>query len=206
MNHKLILILTALGLVAIMSGCTSLQTFPTVARAGDTVSVAVGAPDGMTRANTTVYFEYDSDSSQVNLTPGIRSIFKLHADPVSGMHKKVVGQPSSVDIPSLIQTSGHAPWVTVMVVDLPSGMTAGTGQLLVNTTGADYPTIGSHINDLQTNGKRIDLVPTCSHRDSNRLDANELPGIRSEVRVEHPSKHIFCQWGAASVVSADKED
>ena len=73
------------------------------------------------------------------------------------MHKKVTGQPSSVDIPSLIQTSGHAPWVTVMVVDLPSGMTAGTGQLLVNTTGADYPTIGSHINDLKTNGSRIDL-------------------------------------------------
>lgn len=125
-----------------LSGCTALKTFPQAARGGDTVALAVGSADGMTRANTTAYFVSDSSSTQYDLTPRIRGIFRLYADKTSSIYN-----PGSTMDSFVISTSGHEPWVTIMVVDLPQGLPSGPGKVHVTTT-ATYPTIGSHINNL----------------------------------------------------------
>ena len=123
-----------------MQGCTALKTFPQAARGGDTVALAVGSADGMTRANTTAEFISDSDQVSHNLTPGIRGIFKLYADQASSVY---AGDSNTKDI---VNTSGHEPWVTIVVVDLLQGLPLGPGKVNISTT-ATYPTIGSHIND-----------------------------------------------------------
>jgi len=129
-------------LVLILSGCTALKTFPQAARGGDTVALAVGSPDGMTRANTTAVFVSDSaPGAPVDITPGIRAIFRLYADEMSDVYN------AGNDAQQIVLTSGHEPWVTIMGVDLPVGLPLGPGEVQVTTT-ATYPTIGSHINNL----------------------------------------------------------
>lgn len=129
-----------------LCGCTALKTFPQAARAGDTITLAVGSADGMSRANTTANFVSDAEPGvDYDLTGGIRSIFRLYADKASSLY-------ASGSTPRfIVDTSGHEPWITVMVVDLPQGLPTGSGKVNVTTT-ATYPTIGSHIND-----KPIDL-------------------------------------------------
>lgn len=124
-----------------ISGCISLKTFPQAARGGDTVALAVGSADGMARSNTTAAFVSDAaPSAPVNLTPGIRGIFRLYADKASSIY--AVGSTTSY----VVNSSGHEPWVTIMVVDLPQGLPSGPGEVRVTTT-ATFPAIGSHIND-----------------------------------------------------------
>jgi hypothetical protein len=144
-----ILSLAASIIAMTLSGCIALQTFPQSARAGDTVALAVGSADGMSRANTTAYFVSDSNSTQYNLTPRIRGIFRLYADKASSTYT------SGSNTTYIVSTSGHEPWVTVMVVDLPQGLPTGTGKVHITTT-ATYPTIGSSINDLPIN---LEILP-----------------------------------------------
>jgi len=136
--------LTASFVAMTLSGCIALQTFPQAARAGDTVTLAVGSADGMSRANTTAFFVSDSNSAQYDLTPGIRGIFRLYADKASSLY--TAGSSTHF----IVDTSGHEPWVTVMVLDLPQGLPSGTGKVHITTT-ATYPTIDSNINDLPIN-------------------------------------------------------
>jgi len=125
-----------------VSGCTALKTFPNAARSGDTVALAVGSPLNMNRGNTTAIFTSDIDGIPVDLSSNIRSIFKLYADPTSQVFE------STANTVNLIESSNHAPWITIAVIDLPQGLSAGPGQIQF-TTNATYPAIGSHINNLQ---------------------------------------------------------
>jgi hypothetical protein len=136
--RRILLLLVVVGFLG--TGCTALKTFPQAARGGDTIALAVGSPDGMTRANTTATFTSDSDGIPIDITANIRSIFKLYADKASSIYAKF----SATD--SIVDTSGHEPWITVVALDLPTGLTTGPGQIQFNTPAA-YPTIGSHIND-----------------------------------------------------------
>src|SRR3989344_8088200 len=133
-----------------VSGCISLKTFPQAARGGDTVALSVGSADGMARANTTAAFVSDSaPDAPVNLTPGIRGIFRLYADKASSIYA------GGSNTRYVVSTSGHEPWVTIMVVDLPQGLPSGPGEVRVTTT-ATYPTIGSHINDFPVS---LEILP-----------------------------------------------
>ena len=133
----------------LLHGCTALQPFPNFARGGDTISLAVGSPSDMTRANTTATFTSDIDGIPIDITANIRSIFKLYADPAS----KVYEFTEVTD--DLVESSKHSPWITIVAVDLPQGLTVGAGKIQFNTT-ATYPAIGSHINDLQIPVEIID--------------------------------------------------
>lgn len=133
-----------------LGGCTAYKTFPNAVRAGDTITLTVGSPDGMTRANTTATFISEADpENQIDVTPNIRAIFKLYADQAS-----LVYEAFTVFTEQIVMTSGHAPSVTVVVIDLPTGLPTGPARIEFSTT-ATYPTIGSHINDLNTNTQRL---------------------------------------------------
>ena len=144
-------ILLVFTILVLQSGCTSLQTFPVAARAGDTVSVALGSYDNMTTSNITVEFLPDGvlPGGGTQLTP--RSVFRLFADNAS----RAVQNPMSL-LGNVIKTSGHAPWLNVLVVDLPStlntGITPVSGQLLVTRaigpgTPPTYPGHGTDLPD-----------------------------------------------------------
>jgi len=77
--------LVVIAVVWLTYGCVALQPFPTAARAGDTITLAVGSADGMTDSNTTVEFfapGVDPDIGPGTLIP-IRSVIKLLPDKAS---------------------------------------------------------------------------------------------------------------------------
>lgn len=119
-------------------GCIAYSPIPTAGRAGDTIMLAVGSADGMTTANTTVNYQPDAGGTPIDLTANVASILKLYPDPASPL--VAGGQTQSV-----FSGSGHVPWLTVMVVDLPSAMPVGTGKININTTAA-YPTNSASVN------------------------------------------------------------
>lgn len=126
--------------IAILSGCTAVNSLPTAARAGDTVTFAVGSPDNMTKTNTTAVYRPNAGGS-VPLT--IKSIVKLYPDPTS----QSVADPNNAYW-MITNTSGHQPWVSIVVIDLPaSGLPVGSGVVRFTTT-ASYPTIADTVNNV----------------------------------------------------------
>lgn len=141
MNKQIIKFLALIIALVAINGCTAMHPFPNVARGGDTVALAVGSPADMTKTNTTATFTSDIDGVVVDITTNIRSIFKLYADPAS----KVYETNGNTD--DLVFSSKHSPWITIVALDLPQGLTVGAGNIAFNTT-ATYPDVGSHINNL----------------------------------------------------------
>ena len=137
-------------IILLQASCTSLQTFPVAARAGDTVSLAVGSYDNMTKDNITVEFLPDGiqPGNGTALTP--RAVFRLYADQTS-----VAYQNPTYLLGGVAGKSGHAPWLNVLVIDLPSGLNSTTtpinGQLYINRlSGTGTPPVyPGHGTDLQ---------------------------------------------------------
>jgi len=123
----------------LLQGCVATQSFPTVARGGDTITLAVGSPDGMTKANTTAQFVSDVDASTIALP--IRSIVRLRPDQTSytALFDDFVNAEDDY--------TGHAQWLTVIVIDLPEGLTVGTGHIDINSSSS-YETFPVGVNDI----------------------------------------------------------
>jgi len=120
--------------VVVFQGCTAVNTFPTTARPGDTISVMVGGSENARK-----------DTVSASLTDGnnvvwdlqalglIRSVFSLRPDGRAyGLHYS-----DTVGI-SAPWKKGHEPIQTVMVIDVPnSGIAFGTASLSVNLNTSD---------------------------------------------------------------------
>ena len=128
-----------LSLIALFYGCTAVQPFPHSARAGDTITLAVGSPEGMTRENTQVQYTPDSTGIPVDLTPQMRAIVKIHPDKASPAYQNSLAN-------YLIDYTAHEPWLSVMVLDLPSDLPVGEGDIQITTT-ATYSSVENDIND-----------------------------------------------------------
>lgn len=132
--HLLYAILVSVYLSA---GCTSVNSFGTAARAGDTVALGLGWQQDLTSQNVTVTIT-DSIGASVVYLPGdaaIRAIFNSYPDPLS---KLIIGAETGQDMLEgslagtatlLIDgavTSGDKDYAqTFMLVDLPGVMATG---------------------------------------------------------------------------------
>ncbi len=165
MKRQMILWTIASGaMLVIASGCTTLQPFPMSARAGDTITVPIGAADGVTRGNVTVNYVPDANqATSYDLTPNLRSISKLYADKRSGIYDGVVSPASQY----LVQGSGHEPWEVVLTLDLPTNIPVGTGVIHV-ATSATYPNYNTtnwfpHVSTVPI---ALEILPGLGHSDS----------------------------------------
>ena len=135
------ILVVALILFAGLSACTSVSTFPTIARAGDTISVMVGGTE-KARKDTIDVTLTDASSQTWNLkTLGlVRSVFNLRTD------GRAYGAHYSPYLDSYISWYyGHEPVQTVLVTDLPAGAAPGSATLTIsphvtdNSSGAADP-------------------------------------------------------------------
>ena len=116
-----------------LQGCAGVNTFPTIARAGDTVSLMVGGSE-QARKNTISAILTDSNGIQWDLQNLglIKSVFNVRAD---GLSK---GLYYSSELELLLPWAfGHEPIQTVMVVDLPDVLPAGASTIQINTNTSD---------------------------------------------------------------------
>lgn len=133
--------------IALLQGCVAVQSFPTAARAGDTVTLALGSSDQINISDTTVTYTPDG-GVPVDITANIRSIFKLYPDKLSSAWSFSV----AAGIPA---TSGHGASLDVMALDLPSSLLPGTGVINVQNN-AVYPVFSATPSDTNI---AIEILP-----------------------------------------------
>ncbi|TCV83390.1 hypothetical protein [Sulfurirhabdus autotrophica] len=123
-------------------GCTSLNTFPGIARPGDTISLMIGGSENARKDNVSVSFK-DANGQNWDLKALglVRSVFNLRTD------GRAYGQHYSSYLDSYVSwIFGHEPLQTMLVTDLPLGVASGQGSLTValngisdNSSGASNP-------------------------------------------------------------------
>lgn len=154
-------IILPLILLSALTACSGVQTFPNMARAGDTVSVAMGWQKRFKRSNTTVTITPSVGEPVVYQPddPAIRAIINFYPDPLSNI---VIGTKTQNDAffrygntyGSLIN-SNHTDgdmdwWQAVAFIDLPSTLPEGEANIhLINSYG---DTTDSNVNIIEGNG------------------------------------------------------
>jgi len=150
-NTTSILIALAVS-VNLLAGCVGVNTFPVAARPGDTITLALGTQDGMNKSNTTVSFTDDLTETPVDLTAGMRTIMRLYPDPTSGVYGGQLGYLGQI----LTQNVNHDPWLTAMILDLPTSLPAGPGKIHVSTSA---PQPAGPNPDINTHPIAIEILP-----------------------------------------------
>ncbi len=144
MQNRYFLYSVLLFLVTVLPGCTGIQTFGTTARAGDTVALALGWNQEISRQNLIVTIT-SADYTPYTYNPGdpaIRAIINNYPDPVSNL---IVGTETGQNITgqetiwgALISgsvTAGDKDWSqSIVLLDLPLGMALGTATIDISTT------------------------------------------------------------------------
>jgi len=156
----IVFMLTVLG----SAGCSTVNTFPLAARAGDTIVEPVGSPEGMiatgSSPNTIVEWtpwgvaDCSDPAGDLSATPvpiTVRGRFNLYPEQTSPAWLQ--SSALSVEI-----STGHGPYTTVLLMDLPTtGLTVGYGCLNITTTSAvTYSPMTAHISDYPIN---LEILP-----------------------------------------------
>lgn len=124
------------AIVAVLSAlpaCVGVNTFPTIARAGDTVSVMVGGSEKVRKETISVTLtDANGQTWDLRSLGLVRSVFNLRTDGrANGAHY------SSYSESAFSWAYGHEPLQTVLVTDLPSGVALGQASLSVNLNAND---------------------------------------------------------------------
>lgn len=116
---------------AMLSGCTSVNTFPNIARPGDTVSFMVGSSAQARKGNiSAVLTDASGQIFDLQALGKVRSVFNLRTD------GRAVGLNYSSYLNSYNSWAyGHEPLQTVMVTDLPITVAVGPASLSVAFNG-----------------------------------------------------------------------
>ncbi len=153
------LFMTAPLLMAMLTGCVAIQPFANYARPGDTITLAVGPQDTMSKSNTKVWFTSDANTANpVEITSGIQAIFRLYADKGSRLYS-----PNNSAADTNFRYLHHEEWQTIIALNLPQGLLTGPGTIQVQTT-APQPTPLESGNygaypDVNTVPIRIEILP-----------------------------------------------
>jgi len=133
MRSKYLIFLVLIASLVIQ-GCVGVNTFPTIARPGDTVSVMIGGVENARKDTIEVLLTDSNGGVPWNLQDLglVRSVFNLRADGRAyGVH-----YPSSFFDVENTWLAGHEPTQTVLVVDIPGGAATGPATLSVNHKSA----------------------------------------------------------------------
>jgi len=167
-----------------LQGCVSLKTYPIVARSGDTITIAVGSAEGMTKANTSLSYTPDSTVTLSNpdgvpipfLASSLRAIVPLYPD------KRTLAWNASAAT-SIDGLTGHGSWLTVLVINLPDTLQEGTGIINVQTA-ATYSSYSANVN---TEDISLEIIPGVGEHSAfsykGFAGANLQPGLLSNVEV-----------------------
>ncbi len=174
----------------LVQGCTSMNTFPGIARAGDTVSLMVGGSEKANK-NTISVTLTDSLGIQWDLKNLglVRSVFNLRPDARSdGMHY------SDYLDTYLPWSFGHEPVQTVLVTDIPSGTNPGSAFLTISLNAADN---SSGVNDPFT----VDLEIIDGPGSSEQFFRNAIGGNTGlDFSKLEPAPHINIDFREGSQI------
>lgn len=154
MNKLIRVFFTFFTLVVFFSslvGCVAYQGFAVTARAGDTVTFAIGSLDNVKKADVQLaYYSNSNPGVPIDITDGIRSIVRLYPDKTSLSYwEQISGDNGLETIKTLVDFSSHGPWQTVAVVDLPTTLPAGAGYVKFTMgINVNYPSALAKVDDI----------------------------------------------------------
>lgn len=144
-----------LALLMLLGGCAGVQTFPNVARSGDTVAVAAGWKQDFTRDDLTVIITA-ADGLVIVYPPGdpaVRAVVNLYPDPLSSM---IVSERTGQDLTPYARTYADMVnvnftggdrdwWQTTVFIDLPPGLALGPATVMLSNAAGLQATTAMEI-------------------------------------------------------------
>ena len=130
---KLINVLICLIMFTLLQACSSVNSFPSIARAGSTVSVLIGGSEKARKETVDVtLIDVNGVYWDLKALGLVRSVFNIQMD------SKSVGQNYSSYIDLFTSWAyGHELLQTVLVTDLPSNLPVGIAEIQINTNVDD---------------------------------------------------------------------
>jgi hypothetical protein len=180
----------------VLAGCSSITTFPKVARAGDTVSFLVGGSAQTRKQNVTVRLT-DANNQVFDLQALglVRSVFNLRPDGRAvGMHY------SSYIDRNISWAFGHEPLQTVMVTDLPTNTATGLATLTVGLVGVSDNSSGTGDGPFNVT---LEILPANGTPDPIKYKALSGPAPVDFSRLETaPNVKISFGGGGTAIIGA----
>ncbi len=134
-------------LLLALSGCSGVQTYPAMARAGDTVAVAAGRRLDFGRDKITVTITASTGATIVYPPgdPAVRAVVNLYPDPLSSiLVSPEVGEDLTpyartyADLVDFNFTQGDRDWwQTAVFVDLPDTLPVGVATIDISSTSGE---------------------------------------------------------------------
>jgi hypothetical protein len=185
-----ILLAGILLLLAGLPACTGVNTFPLIARAGDTVSVMVGGSEQARKETISVSLT-DANGQPWDLKSLglVRSVFNLRMDGhAHGLHYSPYADQN------ISWLLGHEPLQTVMVVDVPSGVAPGPATMTISLNAADN---SSGIADPFT--VNMDIISGTGRSDSFLRQDGSTGGSPADLGKLEPAPRAKITFGAAHI-------
>lgn len=181
-------------LLAGLPACTSVNTFPMIARAGDTVSVMIGGTEQARKETVDVMMkDVNGQIWDLKALGLVRSVFNLRMD----------GRAAGLHYSSSIETDiswiyGHEPVQTVLVTDLPADAAPGLARLTISANAVGN---SSGIADPFT--VKLEIIPGTGSPDQflrkNSLFNNTVPADLSKLE---PAPHVKVSFANGPVIGA----
>lgn len=183
-----------LVMLVVLPACTGVNTFPMIARAGDTVSVMVGGSETARKETAGVTLR-DANGQVWDLKALglVRSVFNLRMD----------GRAGGLNYSSYLDSdiswiSGHEPMQTVLVANLPTNVAPGTATLTISLNVSDN---SSGIADPFT--VNLEIVPGSGSPDQFlRQDSLSGGSLPATLRKLEPAPHAKISFSGNSAIGA----
>jgi hypothetical protein len=196
-NYIKLLSLLVLCAWTLLSGCTSVNTFPSIARPGDTVSLMIGGSEKANKNSVSATFtDATGRSWDLKALGLVRSVFNLRTDGrANGAHY------SSYQDSYVSWAFGHEPLQTVLVTDLPMAVAPGQGNLTISVNANDNSSgVADPFN------VKLEIIPGTGMVDQflNRRSSGNVPADFGRLETAPNAKVTFGSGttfiGAASLV------
>lgn len=183
-------------LVLLLHGCAAVNTFPTVARAGDTVSVLVGgSADARKEAASIVLTDAQGVQWDLRSLGLVRSVFSIRSD------GRARGLFDATTLEAMSPWAfGHEPLQTVVVADLPAALPAGMATLAVELNVSDNSAGAAQVMTLG-----LEIIPGAGQHDAlGYFDVAAGGATATNFARLEPAPHTELSFGAtgAEVIGA----
>jgi hypothetical protein len=183
----------ALILIVGLPACTSVNTFPMAARAGDTVSVMVGGSEKARKETMSVTLtDATSQTWDLKSMGLVRSVFNLRTE------GRAYGMHYSPYLDSYVSWSaGHEPVQTVLVADIPPNVNPGMATMNIslnatdNSSGISSP-FSVKLEILAGSGSSDQFLRKNSGGGSSAVDFSRL----------EPAPHAKIDFGTGTIIGA----
>lgn len=182
-------------MLAVLPACTAVNTFPMIARAGDTVSIMIGGSEKARKENVDVSLrDVNGQTWDLKAMGFVRSVFNLRMDGrAEGLHYSPY---LDSDISWIL---GHEPVQTVLVTDLPATVATGNAVLTISLNDGDDNSSGV-ANPFTV---KLEVVPGAGNPDQFlRKDSLSGTKIPAELGKLEPAPHAKIKFGSGSVIGA----